>query len=240
MIKAWLGVAGVLALSVGFAPGCGSEQEGEEVEVAQSSQLQGRVPKKMREITSEPRLVDRGKAVYVNCVGCHGKQGEGVLGAGPRLNSNTFLAAAADEWLIDTISRGREGTTMIPWGQTLASDDVYAVVAYIRSWNEVEPVSLDERPLAGAAVGGESVFRNICAGCHGQSGAGYQETANGTGIGRRAFLSSVSNGYLRYIIKHGKSGTKMRPFADKSAVAVANLNDQQIEDVIAYMRTNAW
>ncbi len=80
----------------------------------------------------------------------------------------------------------------------------------------------------------------MCSGCHGRSGAGYQETANGTGIGRKAFLDAASNGFIRYIVSYGKSQTKMRGFASKNITAVANLSDQEIEDTIAYLRANAW
>ncbi len=80
----------------------------------------------------------------------------------------------------------------------------------------------------------------MCSGCHGRSGAGYQETANGTGIGRKGFLDSASNGFIRYIVSHGKSQTKMRGFAAKNITAVANLSHQEIEDTIAYLRANAW
>ncbi len=66
------------------------------------------------------------------------------------------------------------------------------------------------------------------------------ETANGTGIGREAFLDSATNGYLRYVIKHGKSDTPMRGFAGDDPVAVANLDDDEIENVIAYLRDHAW
>lgn len=230
----------MLALAAVVALGCGAEDDPAEVEGSQTSHLQGRVPQKMREITDQPKLIARGRELFVACGGCHGKDGEGVIGAGPRLNSDTFLAAAADEMLIRTIEHGREGTTMIAWGQQYPREDLYAIVSYIRSWKDVPPVTLDERPLAGNVERGATLFRDICAACHGVSGGGYQETANGTGIGRKAFLQSVSNGFLRYIIKHGKSGTKMRPFAEGSKVAVANLDEQQIEDVIVYMRASAW
>jgi hypothetical protein len=66
------------------------------------------------------------------------------------------------------------------------------------------------------------------------------ESANGTGIGRKSFLNSVSNGFIRYLTNHGKSHTPMRPFAYDSKVAVANLTGQQIEDVIAFLRSSAW
>ena len=104
----------------------------------------------------------------------------------------------------------------------------------------VEPAVLDESELEGVAENGQRIFRAVCSGCHGRSGAGYQETANGTGIGRKAFLDSASNGFLRYIVSHGKSQTKMRGFAASNITAVANLSDQEIDDTIAYLRANAW
>ena len=42
------------------------------------------------------------------------------------------------------------------------------------------------------------------------------------------------------IIIQGKTGTKMLPFSKKSRIAVANLTDAEIEDVIAYLRAKAW
>jgi cytochrome c oxidase cbb3-type subunit 3 len=231
----------LLPLSGLFAGGCGGSEEEAGPEEAQAAQLQGPVPQKMREVAADPKMVEAGKQIFqTTCVGCHGKHAEGMIGIGPQLNSDTFMAAAPDEFLIRTITNGRAGTTMIAWGEQLKKNQIYSVVAYLRSLNPAQPATLDESPLQGDPDQGEPLFQQICAACHGSHGAGYQETANGTGIGRKAFLDSVSNGYLRYIIKHGKSGTKMRPFDESSKVAVANLNDDQIEDVIAYLRTNAW
>jgi mono/diheme cytochrome c family protein len=166
--------------------------------------------------------------------------GEGRSGIAPRLNSSTFLAAASDDMLVRTIANGRAGTTMVPWGAAYDAEKIAAMVSYMRSWNEVSPAELDESPLKGDARAGGEVFASICSACHGKSGGGYMESANGTGIGRAAFLASVSNGFLRYLVKHGKTNTPMRPFAADSKVAVANLSDQQIDDVIAYLRENAW
>lgn len=194
----------------------------------------------MRWIDNDPATVTKGKALFTACGACHGMQGEGRQGMGPRLNSDSFLAAASDDFLVRTISQGRAGTTMIPWGTTLKEDDIQSLVAYIRSLNPTPTARLDESPLNGDVTRGSELYGTICAACHGKSGAGYQETANGTGIGRAAFLNSVSNGFLRYIIKHGKSGTQMRPFDKDSKVAVANLTDQQVDDVIAYLRSESW
>ena len=114
------------------------------------------------------------------------------------------------------------------------------LLAYLRSLQPIEPAELNEAKLAGNAKVGSRLFQSICSACHGRNGAGYQETANGTGIRRKAFLASVTDGFLRYLVKHGKDQTMMRPFGGKSRVAVANLTDAQIEDVLTFMRHNAW
>ena len=193
-----------------------------------------------RTIEITPDMVTAGQAIFVRCQGCHGENGGGKQGIGPHLNSATFLSAASDEFLFNTIKNGREGTTMIPWGASMSDHEIKQVIAYVRSWSDAPAAELNEGPLHGDADAGEEIFGAICAGCHGRTGAGYQETANGTGIGRHAFLSTATNGYLRYIAKNGKSNTRMRGFANGDEIAVANLTDEQIENVIAYMRREAW
>lgn len=195
---------------------------------------------KMRWIDADAASVAKGKALFAACGACHGAQGEGRQGMGPRLNSETFLAAASDDFLVRTISQGRAGTTMIGWGAAYPAEAIQSMVAYLRSLNPTPAAALNEAPLNGDAARGSNLYASVCAGCHGRTGAGYQETANGTGIGRAAFLDSVSDGFMRYIIKHGKSGTPMRPFDQTSKVAVANLTDQQVDDVIAHLRAQSW
>lgn len=202
--------------------------------------MQGEIPKKMREVTSTPQMIAEGKRLFGTCSACHGIEARGRVGMGPRLNSKSFLQAASDDLLIRTISHGRAGTTMVPWRSQLTQSQIRSIVAYLRSLAPSKPAALNEKPLKGDPKTGAHLFRHICAACHGRAGGGYQETANGTGIGRRAFLTSVSNGYLRYVIKNGKDLTKMRPFKLGSKVAVANLSDKQIDDVIVYLRTRAW
>ena len=194
----------------------------------------------MRTIEVTPEKVNMGKTLFAACGACHGQSGEGRIGMGPRLNSRGFLAAASDKFLVETIAKGRSGTTMIPWGMSYKTEQIESIVAYMRSLNPVPPAKLDESSLKGSDFHGKAVWDSICAACHGNSGAGYMETANGTGIGRKAFLDTASNGYLRYIINNGKDQTMMRGFAKKNVTAVANLSDQEIEDVIVYLRKNAW
>jgi mono/diheme cytochrome c family protein len=194
-----------------------------------------------REVTISASLASTGEQVYSkNCSACHGSDGRGRVGMAPSLVSKTFLSAATDSMLITTIKKGRSGTAMIPWEGKLKYYDIAAVVSFLRTKTPTEPARLNEEPLKGDADKGKKTFRAICSTCHGRTGAGYQESGSGTGIGRTAFLSTVSNGYLRYIIRNGKSGTPMRAFSEESRVAVANLKDQEIEDVIAYLRKTSW
>lgn len=204
-------------------------------------EVEGEPPPAAEEVISPEKLVEEGQKLFaVNCVGCHGPEGEGRVGMGPRLASESFLAAASDEMLQATISKGRPGSTMAAWGNMLPATQVDALVAYVRSLVPHERVELDEGPLEGDLAAGEEVFQTICAMCHGRNGGGYMESSSGTGIGRKVFLDDVTNGYLRYIIKNGKTQTKMKSFRKDAPTAVANLTDKQIEDVIAYMRENAW
>ena len=196
--------------------------------------------KPARWVDPTARSIEVGKASFGTCAGCHGEGAAGRVGIGPRIASETYLAAATDDFLIRTIQQGRAGTTMIPWSSILNDEQIQGLVAYLRSLHPVEPAVLDESKLEGDVENGERIFRNICSGCHGRSGSGYMETANGTGIGRRAFLDTASDGFIRYIVSHGKSQTMMRGFAAKNVTAVANLSAQEIDDTIVYLRANAW
>lgn len=193
----------------------------------------------MRTIEPTPAMVAQGKALFGACGACHGAEGDGKVGQGPRLNSETFLAAASDRLLRDTIAHGRAGTTMVAWGSSFNDAQIDALVAYIRSLHPVEPAKLDEKPLRANLERGEKIYQSICYTCHGRNGAGYQETANGTGIGRAAFLDSVSNGYMRFVASHGKTQTQMKGFSG-AKTSVASLDPDEIDDVIGYLRSNAW
>lgn len=187
-----------------------------------------------------PEQVAAGKASFAMCGGCHGMEGEGLVGVGPRLNSTNYLAAAPNTFFEQSIKNGREGTNMIAWGAALGDETVANLVAYIRSWQTVAGGELDEGPLQGSVELGKSKWVDICSRCHGRSGAGYSEAGSGTGIGRSAFLNVASNGFLRSVIRTGKDNTAMRAFSTDSPVSVADLTDEEVDSIIQYLRANAW
>ena len=187
-----------------------------------------------------PEQIAAGAVRYGMCVGCHDTSGEGRVGLAPRINSDTYLRIASNDLLTQTIVQGRPGTTMMAWGNMMSQEDIGNVVAFIRSWQKSDSLPLMVGPLKGDVEVGSALYMKICATCHGPTGAGYQEAGAGTGLGRKGFLDQVSDGELRGFIKYGKDSTAMRPFSEKSAVAVANLSDDEIDSIIKFLRANTW
>ncbi|MCP4503269.1 MAG: c-type cytochrome [Deltaproteobacteria bacterium] len=180
----------------------------------------------------------RGKAAYAACAACHGQNGEGVKGLGPTLASKTFLAAASDEFLSETIKKGRPGTTMIPWRAAFDDKKIADLVHFIRALYPHKKVKLDESPLKGSIADGKAVYQAICSSCHGVKGGGFNETKNGTGIARKGFLDTASNGFIRYIAEEGKTGTRMQGFKRGRPHNIADLTPEDIDSVIQYLRAN--
>ena len=76
----------------------------------------------------------------VYCASCHGATGEGysVGVAGPAIGYPGFLKAASDDYIYQTLKRGRVGTPMRSFiGSTglanLGEKDVHHIIAYLRS-----------------------------------------------------------------------------------------------------------
>ncbi len=164
------------------------------------------------------------------CAVCHGRGGEGYKAdQATALRHRAFLGSVTDTFLRDAIRQGRTGTTMSAWGAhnggPLSSNDVSDVISFIRRWEHWPKPALDEAPLRGDVNRGAEIFKKECATCHGARGTGGPNV----GIGNPALLTDASNGFLRYAIRDGRSGTPMPSFAGK-------LKDQGVEDVVAYLR----
>jgi len=108
--------------------------------------VRGLAPDVPPPVEDEPRRWVRadaaaGALLYAGaCASCHGARGEGK--EGPALANPRFLAAATDRYLVETIRRGRRGTSMpgfaaaSPQHRTLADDEIAAIVAHVRTWEE--------------------------------------------------------------------------------------------------------
>jgi cytochrome c oxidase cbb3-type subunit 3 len=135
-----------------------------------------------------------------------------------------------------TIRDGREDTGMPPFAH-LGRKKVRAIVAYLRSHAQLpnRAKEVDAQPDAhGDPRLGKQWYEYICSTCHGVSGDGYEAGGTGTAIGLPGFLNKVTDGFIRETIKKGRSNTRMLSF--QGPAGLANLSDQEIDDIIVYLR----
>ncbi len=97
-------------------------------------------------------LVSEGASTWeFNCTSCHGETGEGV--SAPALNSAQFLQFSSDDQTRLLISVGVPGTAMGAYSQDhggpLTSEQIRALTAYLRSWEEDAPDRPDWRNPGG-------------------------------------------------------------------------------------------
>ena len=189
---------------------------------------------------ADEATIKQGADLYAqNCVFCHQADAIGKPGFAPSLSNSEFLSVASDKFILGTIRDGRLGTGMPPFAH-LGRDQGRAILAYLRSFSTLphRAGEIDAQPAAsGDAQSGKQLFDNICSTCHGQNGDGYIAGGTGTAIGKVGTLSKASDGFLRTTIKEGRSNTRMRGFS--GADGLANLNNQEIDDIIVYLRTLA-
>ena len=182
--------------------------------------------------------IKEGKDLFTqNCAVCHQADAIGKPGFAPSLTNKEFLSISSDKFLEGTIRDGRAGTGM-PGFAHLGRSKVKNIVAYLRTYATLPDVSAKvdaQKDAHGDPRLGKTWFNDICATCHGVKGDGYTAGGTGTAIGNAGFLSKVSDGFIRTTIKDGRSNTRMLGFSGPTAMA--NLSDQEIDDIIVYMRS---
>ena len=187
--------------------------------------------------TANAAMLKLGKALFnENCAVCHQPDAIGKPGIAPSLTNPELLSISSDTFFMSTIRDGRVDTSMMPFAP-LGRKKVRAIVGYLRSHakgpNRAKEV--DAQPNShGDPRLGKQWYDDICSTCHGLSGDGYEAGGTGTAIGLPGFLNKVSDGFIRETIKKGRSNTRMRAF--QGPVGLANLSDQEIDDIIVYLR----
>ena len=78
--------------------------------------------------------------VSYNCVDCHGAEGSGAMG--PSLADGRWHFGGDDSELFESIYQGRPDG-MPAWGSTIAPDQVWLLVSYVRSLNGGKDVTTE-------------------------------------------------------------------------------------------------
>jgi len=176
--------------------------------------------------------VARGRTHYLRyCALCHGARAQGYAADHANaLGNRDFLAVASDTFLREAIVHGRPGTPMSAWGQEhggpLDAKTTDEIVAYLRSLARGRPAVLDESPLRADPAPAVAFWTERCQTCHGVRGEGSDRA---TSVSHPNFLRTVSDGYLRETIRHGRRGTAMVPYD--------TLPTQTVDGLVAHIRS---
>lgn len=181
-----------------------------------------------------------GKKLYQrHCAVCHGSDGNG--GVGLPLALPSFLEIVPAAYLNQTIKMGRPGRVMPSFNQ-LSENEIKAISQYILSWQTNTRSRWDTLSVIGDKHRGKKLFAENCARCHGANGEG----GKGTGVtfsrprslpiippalNNPGFLAAASDNFIKMTLINGRQGTPMKSFAKKG------LNDQQINDLVSYVRS---
>jgi cytochrome c(L) len=85
----------------------------------------------------DPAAAAEGKKLFLKtgCYACHGHEAEGAVG--PDLTDDEWIYQPTDAMIFNTISRGRTGTVMAPFGDQLKPDEIWKIVEWLR-WKNRE------------------------------------------------------------------------------------------------------
>ena len=89
--------------------------------------------------TGDAAAIEAGRKLWrqAGCYSCQGGVAEG--GVGPSLIDDEWVYVPTDKTIYKAISQGRRGTVMVSWSKDLNPDQIWKVVAYIRSLYEGDP-----------------------------------------------------------------------------------------------------
>ncbi len=176
--------------------------------------------------------VQRGRVTYVRyCALCHRADGLGYAADHANALANQqFLAVASPAFLRSAIVDGRPGTPMSAWGRVhggpLDDRTVDDLVVFLRSRARVPRVDVENVHVSGHPDDVRALWIERCKNCHGATGEG---STTATSLTHPNFLHTVSDGYLRYTITHGRPGTPMQSFPALPA--------QTVDDLVALIRS---
>jgi cytochrome c(L) len=101
-------------------------------------------PKKLNPYTGNPEAIKEGRALFLQygCSGCHGVGGGG--GMGPAVNDDEWKFGSDDETLFKLIKGEIPQQTMpAVFGKELKDDEIWKILAYVRSLYQGDPSKIN-------------------------------------------------------------------------------------------------
>ncbi|MBI3155743.1 MAG: c-type cytochrome [Burkholderiales bacterium] len=199
--------------------------------------------------SAQPGNADKGKEIYDRrCTWCHGAEGDGggaskdFLNPPPRdftsgnykIKTSWFEEMApADEDVFRMIRDGMPGTSMPGWGDILGEQDMWDLVAYVKSFAgfDAPPAKMVDfgtqvQSSAESIEQGRKLFEDgdRCVECHGKSGKGSLSKRLKGDAGERTWPRNLTKAWtyrgsaepkdIFTRIATGIAGTEMPSFAD--------------------------
>ena len=110
-----------------------------DIDSADQASPQAAADQERNPYTGDAAAIEEGRKLWrqTGCYSCHGGVAEG--GVGPSLIDDEWVYVPSDKTLFKTISQGRKGTVMVGWSKELDPDQIWKVIAYIRSLYQGDP-----------------------------------------------------------------------------------------------------
>ncbi len=124
--------------------------------------------------------------------------------------------------------------TVMP-GIGTSREDARALALYMLSLHRQDVPAKYRPPMVGEpgpVAGGARLYEMFCVACHGRElRGGTVPEIRTPSLSNEDFLAVADRDYLRYIIRHGRSGTKMPAWGEDAG----GLSDDQIERIVSYI-----
>lgn len=146
-------------------------------------------------LAGDPKAIDAGKNIYRGrCAVCHGIDAKGYRGSD--LTTGDWVHGGSDAQIFRTIASGVTGTEM-PANPNMSRDEVWMVVAYLRTLSSPEGAPAER----GDAARGEQIYqarhKGNCAQCHMIGGSGGRLGPNLTRIGAARSAAALASAVRR-------------------------------------------
>ena len=175
------------------------------------------------------------------CTGCHGTGKQSIYDEVldrtiPAITNPGFLRLIDDFTLKSILDEGRSGTQMTAWKASvsgLKKEELEKIVDYVsESRPSLTPGPFEYNDKKSDSARGKTVYEQRCNFCHGDDGKGGGRKL-GINLRNTTVQTLLKPEFLARTVLHGREGTPMPSFGPEGE----GLNNQEISDVVAYVKT---